>query len=100
MNVQDLFSVKGKIALVTGGSRGIGEMIVEGFLSAGCAKVYISSRKADVCEKIAKELSRPGGACNALPQDISTVDGVNALAKAYQAKESKLDILVNNAGAA
>ncbi len=100
MDVQALFSLKGKVALVTGGSRGIGEMIVEGFLSAGCAKVYISSRKADVCEKIAKEMTRPGGECIALPQDISTVDGVNALAKAYHAKEGKLDILVNNAGAA
>jgi NAD(P)-dependent dehydrogenase (short-subunit alcohol dehydrogenase family) len=98
--MKDLFSLKGKIALVTGGSRGIGEMIADGFLDAGCAKVYISSRKADVCEKIAKELTRPGGECIALPQDISTVDGCNKLAAALQAKESKLDILVNNAGAA
>ena len=95
----DLFSLKDRVALVTGGSRGIGRMIAAGFLAQG-AKVYISSRKADVCEKTAAELSKGGGTCVALPVDASTVAGAKALAKAFGERESKLDILVNNAGAA
>ena len=95
----DLFTLKGRTALVTGGSRGIGRMIAAGFIAQG-AKVYISSRKADVCEKTAAELSKGGGVCIALPVDASTVTGAQALAKAFAARESKLDILVNNAGAA
>src|SRR5688572_15575564 len=95
----ELFSLKGRTALVTGGSRGIGRMIAAGFIAQG-AKVYISSRKADVCEKTAAELSKGGGVCVALPVDAGSVAGAQALAKAYAAKESKLDILVNNAGAA
>ncbi|MFY9314969.1 MAG: SDR family oxidoreductase [Burkholderiales bacterium] len=95
----DLFSLKGRTALITGGSRGIGRMIAAGFIAQG-AKVYISSRKANVCEKTAAELSKGGGVCVALPLDASSVAGAQALAKAYAAKESKLDILVNNAGAA
>ena len=95
----DLFSLKGRIALVTGGSRGIGRMIAAGFVAQG-AKVYISSRKADACEKTAAELSKGGGDCIALPADASTVAGAQALAKVYASHEAKLDILVNNAGAA
>jgi NAD(P)-dependent dehydrogenase (short-subunit alcohol dehydrogenase family) len=95
----DLFSLKGRTALITGGSRGIGRMIAAGFIAQG-AKVYISSRKADVCEKTAAELSKGGGVCVALPVDAGSVAGAQALAKAYAAKEAKLDILVNNAGAA
>lgn len=95
----DLFSLAGRTALVTGGSRGIGRMIAEGFIAQG-AKVYISSRKADACDKTAAELSAGGGQCLSLPQDVSTVEGCKALAAAYQAKEPHLDILVNNAGAA
>jgi NAD(P)-dependent dehydrogenase (short-subunit alcohol dehydrogenase family) len=97
--MQDLFSLKGRTALITGGSRGIGKMIAAGFIAHG-ARVYISSRKAGVCEETAKELSRNGGTCIALPMDASSVDGAKALAAAYQAREPKLDILVNNAGAA
>jgi NAD(P)-dependent dehydrogenase (short-subunit alcohol dehydrogenase family) len=95
----DLFSLEGRTALITGGSRGIGKMIAEGFVSRG-ATVYISSRKADACEAAAAELSAGGGVCRALPQDVSTVEGCRALAAAYAQHESKLDILVNNAGAA
>jgi len=95
----DLFTLKGRTALITGGSRGIGRMIAAGFIAQG-AKVYISARKADVCEKTAAELSKGGGTCVALPVDASTVEGAQALAKAYAAREPKLDILVNNAGAA
>ncbi len=95
----DLFSLNGRVALITGGSRGIGRMIAAGFIAQG-AKVYISSRKAEACEQAAAELSRGGGSCLALPVDASTVAGAQALAKAYSAREPKLDILVNNAGAA
>ena len=92
----DLFSLKGRTALITGGSRGIGKMIARGFIDQG-ARVYISSRKAPACLETAEEL---GPNCIALPQDVSTVEGVKALAAAYMAREPKLDILVNNAGAA
>ena len=95
----DLFSLEGRTALVTGGSRGIGKMIAAGFVDRG-AKVYISSRKADVCDATAEELSRDGGTCISLPQDISTVEGCQALAARIGEREPKLDILVNNAGAA
>ncbi len=97
--LKDLFTLKGRTALVTGGSRGIGRMIAEGFLMQG-AKVYISSRKADVCDKVAAELSKGGGECISLPQDVSTVDGCKALAARLAEREPRLDILVNNAGAA
>jgi len=96
--MSDLFSLKGRIALVTGGSRGIGRMIAVGFLAQG-AKVYISSRKAADCGQTAKELSAQGE-CIALPADVSTLEGINTLAAAYTAREGTLDILVNNAGAA
>jgi NAD(P)-dependent dehydrogenase (short-subunit alcohol dehydrogenase family) len=96
--MNDLFSLKGRTALVTGGSRGIGRMIAKGFLTQG-ARVYISSRKAAACEDTVKELSALGP-CFALPADVSTVEGARGLAAAYAAKESSLDILVNNAGAA
>ncbi len=97
--MKNLFSLEGRTALVTGGSRGIGRMIAQGFLEYG-AKVYISARKAEACEATADELSQVGGTCVALPQDISTVAGCRALAEALRAREPKLDILVNNAGAA
>ncbi len=99
--INDLFSLKGRIALVTGGSRGIGKMIAAGFLHAGAAKVYITARKAGPCEATAKELTAQyGGECIALPIDISTVAGCELLASEYGKRESRLDILVNNAGAA
>ncbi len=98
MDTSNLFSLKGRVALVTGGSRGIGRMIAEGFLGQG-ARVYISARKAAACEQAAQEMSALG-TCIALPADVSTADGVRALVEAYSQHESKLDILVNNAGAA
>ena len=96
--MKDLFSLQGRTALITGGSRGIGRMIAEGFLAQG-ARVYISSRKAVACDKTAAELSALG-TCISLPGDVSTVEGAKALATAYAAREPQLDILVNNAGAA
>ena len=100
MGFDDIFSIRGKVALVTGGSRGIGEMIAAGFLAAG-AKVYISSRKADVCDATAERLAKTyGGTCISLPADLSQMSGIESLAARLAAKEDKLDILVNNAGAA
>ena len=96
---QNLFSLAGRTALVTGGSRGIGKMIAAGFLEYG-AKVYITARKAEACDATAAELSVQGRQCISLPQDISTVAGCRALVDQLAARESKLDILVNNAGAA
>jgi 2-deoxy-D-gluconate 3-dehydrogenase len=94
-----LFSVTGKVVLVTGGSRGIGEMIAAGFLANG-AKVYISSRKADVCDATAARLTEEyGGECISVPADVSKMDGIEALAGQLQQRESHLDVLVNNAGA-
>lgn len=97
--IDNLFSLAGRVALVTGGSRGIGRMIAQGFIRYG-AKVYISSRKADQCDATALALSADGGRCVSLPQDISTVQGCKALAERLTALDSRLDILVNNAGAA
>ncbi len=94
----DLFSLQGRVALVTGGSRGIGRMIAAGFLAQG-ATVYISSRKADACDAAARELSSLGP-CHSLPADVSTVEGARGLAAAFTQRSERLDILVNNAGAA
>ena len=95
--MRDLFSIEGKVALVTGGSRGIGYMIAQGFVEAG-AKVYISSRKADVCNAAAAELSKLGE-CISIPGDVGNEAGARAIADALAAREPKVHILVNNAGA-
>ncbi|MBC7599588.1 MAG: SDR family NAD(P)-dependent oxidoreductase, partial [Polaromonas sp.] len=94
----DLFSLQGRSALITGGSRGIGRMIAAGFLAQG-ARVYISARKAAACDQTAKELSSLGH-CVSLPADVSSLAGAAALVAAYASHEPQLDILVNNAGAA
>ena len=88
----------GKVALVTGGSRGIGKMIAEGYLQAG-ATVYISSRKAEVCDRVAAELSATGP-CHSLPADLADDDDRARLVGALAERTDRLDILVNNAGAA
>ena len=95
--MKELFSIKDKVALVTGGSRGIGLMIARGFVEAG-AKVYISSRKAEVCDRVAQELSREG-TCRSLPADLATEAACRDLAAALGKQEPALHILVNNAGA-
>lgn len=97
LSVQNLFSIQGKTALVTGGSRGIGLMIARAYLEAG-AKVYISSRKADVCDDVAKRLSEVGE-CISIPADLSNTSGCHHLADELLKRESSLDVLVNNAGA-
>ena len=98
MDTSQMFSLKGRSALVTGGSRGIGRMIAEGFLRAG-ARVYLSARKAEACDATARELSALGH-CVSLPADVPSLDGVRQLVAAYRQHEPALDILVNNAGAA
>ena len=96
--MENLFNLKGKIALVTGGSRGIGAMIAEGFVRNG-VKTYISSRKSDPCDKKAKELSKYGE-CISIPADLTDMKEMDKLVHKIKNKETKLNILVNNAGAA
>ncbi|TFY96354.1 SDR family oxidoreductase [Ramlibacter humi] len=96
--MNDLFSLQGRVALVTGGSRGIGKMIAAGFLRQG-ARVYITARKAEACDATAKELSALGD-CISLPADVSSVEACRALAAEIGRREPALHILVNNAGAA
>ena len=95
--MKDLFDVSGKVALVTGGSRGIGEMIAEGFVANG-VKTYISARKAEACDATAARLSEQGE-CISIPADLSTSEGIAALVDEIKRREDALDILVNNAGA-
>ena len=97
MNLNDLFSLEGRTALVTGGSRGIGRMIVEGFLAAGIERVYITARKGGELHETAEEL---GERVVPIQGDISTMEGIDDLVSELSSKEDKLDILVNNAGAA
>ena len=98
MDPKPLVTREGRVALVTGGSRGIGRMIAEGLLGQG-ARVYISARKAEAAQTAARELSE-FGTCVALPADVSTLDGMEQLLSAFRSHEDHLDILVNNAGAA
>ena len=98
MNIQELFSLEGRIALVTGGSRGIGKMFVEGLLAAGCARVYISARKLDQMQETVDEFG--ADKVIGIAADLSQMDGMQTLADEMKAREDKLDILINNAGAA
>jgi NAD(P)-dependent dehydrogenase (short-subunit alcohol dehydrogenase family) len=95
--MKNLFDISGKVALVTGGSRGIGAMIAEGFVASG-VKTYISARKAAACDETAARLSEQGE-CISIPADLSTMEGIQSLVDDIKAHESQLDILVNNAGA-
>jgi NAD(P)-dependent dehydrogenase (short-subunit alcohol dehydrogenase family) len=94
--MRDLFSLEGKIALVTGGSAGIGAMIAEGFVNFG-AKVYIVARREKVLKKKQEKLVKIGP-CEYIVADVGSVAGIKELAKAYGEREQSLDILVNNAG--
>ena len=94
--MSDLFRLDGKVALVTGGSRGIGLMMARGLVDAG-ATVYVSSRKADACAAAAAELSEHGTA-HALPADVSTEDECRRLAAELAGREDRVHVLVNNAG--
>ncbi|KAI9252158.1 hypothetical protein BY458DRAFT_523222 [Sporodiniella umbellata] len=99
MDTQSLFDVKNKVVLVTGGSRGIGEMIATGFVSAG-AKVYISSRSVKACDEVAAKLSAAGpGKCIAIPGDLQELKDIKKIVDQLSKHEDHLDVLVNNAGA-
>lgn len=98
MDVTSMFSLDGRTALITGGSRGIGRMIAEGYVRSG-VRTYISSRKAPDCDATAEELSAFGH-CVSLPADVSSQEGIADLVARYRQHEGSLDILVNNAGAA
>ncbi|ORZ10812.1 hypothetical protein BCR42DRAFT_380487 [Absidia repens] len=98
MDINQLFDVKDKVVLVTGGGRGIGLMIATGFVSAG-AKVYISSRTATVCDKVAEELTSQGpGQCISIPADLSSLEECRRLAQELSKREDHLDVIVNNSG--
>ncbi len=98
MDLQSLFNLDGRVALVTGGSRGIGKMFVEGLLAAGCSKVYISARKVEQMQETIAEFGEDK--VIGIPADLSQMDGIQTLVDEIKARESKLDILINNAGAA
>ena len=97
LEIPNLFSVKGKTVLITGGSRGIGLMMASTFVKNG-AKVYISSRNAEVCQAVEAELSKVGN-CIAIPADLSTHEGQQKLVTEIKSKETAIDVLINNAGA-
>lgn len=97
MELNTLFNLDGRTVLITGGSRGIGKMILEGYLAAGCKRVYISARKE---EQINATVDEFGDHVVGIPADLSTVEGCTYLADQIKQKEDTLDILVNNAGAA
>ena len=96
--MENLFDINGKVALVTGGSRGIGAMIAEGFVKNG-VKTYITSRKSEQCNQKADELSK-FGECISVPTDLTNMNEMDKLVKYIKENEKKLNILINNAGAA
>lgn len=95
--LETLFSMQGKICVVTGGSRGLGSFMARGFLEAGAERVYITARKAEACQATADELSKYGE-CIALPGDISSLEEIQKLVETLSARENRIDVLVNNAG--
>ncbi len=100
VKINNLFNIQNKIAVVTGGSRGIGEMIASGFLANG-AKVYITARKAPALIDKAKELSEKyQQECIPIPSDLSTMGGIEEFANIIYQHEKGIDFLINNAGAA
>ncbi|KAI8341331.1 hypothetical protein BC941DRAFT_347273 [Chlamydoabsidia padenii] len=99
MDIPSLFDVKNKVVVITGGGRGIGEMIATGFVAAG-AKVYISSRSAQVCDKVAEELSAKGpGQCFSIPGDLQKLDDIKKIVEELTKREDHIDCLINNSGA-
>ena len=101
MDFTKLFSLEGKIALITGGSRGIGKMLLEGYLAAGCERVYITARKkTQLDETVAEFEAQYPGKVIGIAGDISQSDGIAQLVAELSARETRLDVLVNNAGAA
>lgn len=96
---ENLFSMSGKTCVVTGGSRGLGAFMAQGFLEAGAKRVYITARKADACIAAAQELCQYGE-CIALPGDVGNAEGLEQLVQELNTREAWLDVLVNNAGTA
>ena len=95
--LEDLFSMRGKVCLVTGGSRGLGYAIAEAFFAAGAQRIYITARKAEACQEAAAALSAHGE-CIALPGDLANMADIEALVAELKSRETALDVLVNNAG--
>jgi NAD(P)-dependent dehydrogenase (short-subunit alcohol dehydrogenase family) len=95
--IEQLFSMKGKICLVTGGSRGLGFYMARGFLAAGAKRVYITARKTEACDAAAAELAEHGE-CISIPVDISTMEEIGRLVDTLKEREDSIDVLVNNAG--
>lgn len=95
--IESLFSMQDKICVVTGGSRGLGAFMAQGFLEAGAKRVYITARKAEACMQAAEELSQYGE-CIAIPGDVASSDGLQNLVKELMTREQHIDVLVNNAG--
>jgi NAD(P)-dependent dehydrogenase (short-subunit alcohol dehydrogenase family) len=96
--LEEIFSMKDKVCVITGGSRGLGYYMAKGFLGAGAKRVYITARKADACDAAAQELSEYGE-CVSLPGDISSMEDIQTLVDTLTEKEDSIDVLVNNAGA-
>jgi NAD(P)-dependent dehydrogenase (short-subunit alcohol dehydrogenase family) len=94
--LSNLFDIRGKTALVTGGAQGLGRMIAAAMVKAG-AHVLITSRTPEVCEAAAREMSDSGW-CQGIPSDLSTPDGTAALAAQLRSRVEQLDVLINNAG--
>ena len=97
--IDELFSMKDKVCVITGGSRGLGFYMAKAFLAAGAARVYITSRKVEECQAAAEELAQWGEAI-ALPGDISTMDEIQGLVDTLTEREDSIDVLVNSAGCA
>lgn len=95
--IESLFSMQDKICVVTGGSRGLGAFMAQGFLEAGAKRVYITARKAEACISAAEALSQYGE-CIAIPGDVATSEGLQNLVAELMSREQHLDVLVNNAG--
>ncbi|WKA58908.1 SDR family oxidoreductase [Planococcus shenhongbingii] len=98
MNVLDLFKLEGKTAIVTGGGRGLGAQIAEGFAEAG-ANVVVCSRKLDACEEISEQLKQKGVKSLALVCDVTNPEDVKRVVRKTLEEFGTIDILVNNSGA-
>lgn len=97
MRVDELFSLKGKVAIVTGASRGLGEEMAKGLAEAGAA-LYLCSRKVEMCESVAAEIERLGVKAYARRCDITSAAEVEAVVKEAEREWGRIDILINNAG--
>ena len=99
LKIEDLYSMDGKVCVVTGGSTGLGSYMAEGFLAAGAARVYITARTEATLQSKAAELTQGSeGECIAIVGDLGTPDGMRALSTTLHEKEGHIDVLVNNAG--